>query len=139
MNIDDKIHENAGKIKVLLIAVLAVLLTYRIFMLSDADSFIRVTLKSTRLGFIPFAPCFIILSEIISIFLKGRTTIFLSVTNIILSIGVVLVNGVILALCLFVFLIDGTFTGIPEVIAEIVMNIILCVGAGILLILNEKK
>lgn len=135
-----KIHENAGKIKAAILAVLAIILTYMIFMLFDSDSYIRVWLKYVTIySLIAFAPCFAIVTEIISVFLKGRAAVFLSIINIIWIIGAILLQCFILAVGLFASLVSGTSAGIPEAIIEIFMNILLCIGAGTILILNEQN
>ncbi len=134
-----KIYENDIKIRIVIAVALISLLTYRILMFFVDDSYISAMVKAREFQFTTYAPYLVMVIELFSVFYKGRVTAFLSIINIILSIVAVIINGIILAISLFAMLVQGSIAGIPEVIIEIVMNILLCIGAGALLILNEQN
>ncbi len=136
MNIKKKIRENAGKIKVAITVGLIALFTYRAFILADAESYAGMIRKSD-LAILSLAPCGVLISEIISVFMKKRPAIFLSILNIIASIAVILINlGIRTFLSYFFVTVMFPVTNYG-ILSEIAFSILLIAIAAAIMFFKE--
>lgn len=138
MNINEKIYKNAGKIKAAITIGLIALFIYRVYLLTDGESWLGMILKSD-LAILSLVPCGVIISEIISLFLKRNAATFLSVINIIAGIGVILINLFIRKFMSY-FLITAMFPVTNYgILSEIAFSILLTVIAAAIMFFKEQS
>lgn len=143
MNINRKIHENAGKIKLIIIMTLAVLLIFRFYLNSEGVSDINLNTAETDIDIFSLfffgtgiLPHFLIPLETVAVFLNKKGAIMISIISILFSAPLILLY----CSTIFPFILAGLsgegWDGIFMVIAEFVSNTVFCISAGVVILIK---